>query len=73
MSAHLAGRSVSASTYTNHHCRCDGCREEWATYARNSRWRKVWQRANGQAGLWVRENRPDVWTEVLAAANEATP
>jgi hypothetical protein len=26
---HLDGRPVSSSTYSNHGCRCDGCRSAW--------------------------------------------
>jgi hypothetical protein len=39
MSEHLQGRTVSYSTYSNHGCRCAGCREQHTLYMRDARTR----------------------------------
>lgn len=73
---HIEGRSVSATTYKNHGCRCDGCRSAATLYQRKMRARggmikahdRAQVRAHRLAAKWVRENYPEVWKECYAAA-----
>jgi hypothetical protein len=70
---HLPGRNISAGTY-NAGCRCDACRHEARIY-RNNRYKsghdaakRSYSDASVAAAAWVRQNRPDVWNQLLVAA-----
>ena len=74
---HLRGRPVSASTYKNHGCRCNGCRaaatEYMASLRRRTGYRvaKVEHWATTRAATWVRHNHPEVWERLVADGYEA--
>jgi hypothetical protein len=75
---HLEGRPVSASTYKNFGCRCDGCRHCATAYQRTMRQRggrikahdKAQSVATYNASVWVRENFPAVWERLYQHALE---
>jgi hypothetical protein len=71
----MPGRSISVGTY-NSGCRCAACRQEARVY-RSNRYtsgrdapRRAYNHAAVAAAKWVRQNRPDVWNELLLAAQE---
>lgn len=75
---HIAGKSISSSTYKNLGCRCEGCRIEAKLYQREMRRRggrikahdKAQTLATYRAGQWVREEFPRVWSRIYKAALE---
>ncbi len=77
MNEHIEGRPVSASTYTNHGCRCDGCRAAKAAYHKKLRQNagglfrsdKAFALADRRASQWVRANLPELWDQMLREAH----
>jgi hypothetical protein len=73
---HLAGRPISASTYSNHGCRCDECRADYTADRRPLRqpgargWYqdKVHRRKQVLAAQWLRCHDPDVWQYITDQA-----
>lgn len=71
MTEHPPGKDYSASTYSNHKCRCDRCRAAHRAYTAKRRQKygrprseRAWQRSTRRAAAWVREHHPEVWREI---------
>lgn len=60
MSTHLEGRPVNASTYTNHKCRCDGCRT-----AHHQACQESWRRRAEREGCAVDDCDSGVYAKHL--------
>lgn len=76
MSEHLDGRPVSATTYKNLRCRCDGCRAAAVAYqrrlrnARGGALMRVESMTASLAAAWVRTSNPEQWEAFRAKAYE---
>ncbi len=79
---HPAGKPFSATTYTNHACRCDGCTA--ASTAYQAKWRtehpdaaaaeaRRQQYRHRAAWQWVRANHPDIAAGINDEARKAHP
>jgi hypothetical protein len=73
MSEHDPRWAVSASTYKNHACRCDGCRRAQADSVADSRRKSprlgaVSSKRQQIAVRWIRDNHPDVYATLTEQA-----